>query len=178
MTSPIPKDPLLAAGRAMVLLLQVVLGAIGIGLVIAVPGFLLSSGHVERAMLEGASANLPQVMTAIVALLAIGLTVVVLAFLFFRQLGRIIATVGEGEPFAAANAGRLTEMGWLALAGQAVAILATPLLAYLASSFPPDTIDVDAGLSLNGIVLVIVLFILARVFRKGAEMREDLEGTV
>jgi hypothetical protein len=30
----------------------------------------------------------------------------------------------------------------------------------------------------GGLLLTLVLFILARVFRKGAEMRADLEGTV
>lgn len=34
------------------------------------------------------------------------------------------------------------------------------------------------GIDASGILLVILLFILARVFRKGTEMREDLEGTV
>jgi Fe-S cluster assembly ATPase SufC len=34
------------------------------------------------------------------------------------------------------------------------------------------------GLDMTGILLVIILFILARVFRHGAAMREDLEGTV
>lgn len=31
---------------------------------------------------------------------------------------------------------------------------------------------------LGGIILAITLFILARVFRQGAAMRNDLEGTV
>ena len=31
---------------------------------------------------------------------------------------------------------------------------------------------------LTGFLIVLVLFILARVFRHGAAMREDLEGTV
>ena len=34
------------------------------------------------------------------------------------------------------------------------------------------------ALVLGGILLALVLFILARVFRKGAEMRAELEGTV
>jgi hypothetical protein len=38
--------------------------------------------------------------------------------------------------------------------------------------------DVDFGLSFGGVLLALVLFILARVFRKGAEMRAELEGTV
>jgi hypothetical protein len=34
------------------------------------------------------------------------------------------------------------------------------------------------GFSLGGVLLALVLFILARVFRQGAKMREELEGTV
>jgi hypothetical protein len=38
--------------------------------------------------------------------------------------------------------------------------------------------DFDFGVSLGGLLLALTLFILARVFRQGAAMREDLEGTV
>jgi ABC-type microcin C transport system permease subunit YejB len=40
------------------------------------------------------------------------------------------------------------------------------------------SVNVDADFSINGLLLALVLFILARVFRTGAQMREDLEGTV
>ena len=36
----------------------------------------------------------------------------------------------------------------------------------------------DGGLDGGSILLTLILFILARVFRHGAAMREDLEGTV
>ena len=50
---------------------------------------------------------------------------------------------------------------------------------YIAKLFEDhDGVTIDAGLDLSGIVLVVVLFILARVFRHGAAMRADLEGTV
>jgi hypothetical protein len=39
-------------------------------------------------------------------------------------------------------------------------------------------VRIDAGISGNGLLLVLVLFILARVFRQGTAMREELEGTV
>ena len=38
--------------------------------------------------------------------------------------------------------------------------------------------EVTADVSANGLLLVLVLFILARVFKTGAQMRDDLEGTV
>ena len=47
---------------------------------------------------------------------------------------------------------------------------------YLASQFKDATSDF--GITLDGILLAVILFILARVFRQGAAMREDLEGTV
>jgi hypothetical protein len=36
----------------------------------------------------------------------------------------------------------------------------------------------SGGLSLNSLVLALVLFVLARVFRHGAQMHDDLAGTV
>ena len=37
---------------------------------------------------------------------------------------------------------------------------------------------VDAGFDLTTVLVIVVLFILARVFKHGAQMRDDLEGTV
>src|SRR3546814_7886558 len=41
-----------------------------------------------------------------------------LAVWFMLLLLRIIASVGEGEPFTLENSKRLARMGWIALAGQ------------------------------------------------------------
>ena len=38
--------------------------------------------------------------------------------------------------------------------------------------------NVDNDLSLSGILAILLVFILAGVFERGAEMREELEGTV
>ena len=37
---------------------------------------------------------------------------------------------------------------------------------------------VDVGVSLGGVLLALILFVLARVFSQGAAMRDELEGTV
>ena len=39
-------------------------------------------------------------------------------------------------------------------------------------------IEDHISISLSGIMLILTLFILARVFRQGAMMRAELEGTV
>jgi hypothetical protein len=45
-------------------------------------------------------------------------------------------------------------------------------------SSPGHPIDIDAGFSISGWLAVLLTFLLARVFAEGAQMRDDLEGTV
>jgi hypothetical protein len=93
---------------------------------------------------------------------------------FLLTLRRIVDSVMAGSPFVAINADRLTRMGWIAVLMKAVALIESgamahgaPEIARFASRFPGPNL-----------VMILVLFILARVFRQGAAMREDLEGTV
>jgi hypothetical protein len=72
-------------------------------------------------------------------------------------------------------------MGWIALAAQAVAVPLAAVIIWLAGLVEDNDgirLDDDMGFSGGGVILVLVLFILARVFKRGAEMREELEGTV
>jgi hypothetical protein len=115
------------------------------------------------------------------AVMLIGLAIVVMMFFFFGKLRRIIRTVGEGDPFQPANADRLNAMAWLTVGVQLCFLPAAALgmeLAKYADEMKDANINVDGGMDIEGILLAIVLFILARVFRHGAAMREDLEGTV
>ena len=77
------------------------------------------------------------------------------------------------SPFAAPGHAVRAPLAVLALA---VALAAGALTIWLEES----TKDFEANfdISIGGILLPLVLFILARVFRRGAEMREELEGTV
>jgi hypothetical protein len=100
---------------------------------------------------------------------------------FLLELGGIVKSVERGDPFEPANADRLSRMGWIAVAGYAIATVIGSIAAWIKSvaGEAGNHIDVDdVGLDGGGILLILVLFILARVFRHGAAMREDLEGTV
>lgn len=87
---------------------------------------------------------------------------------FLRLLWQIVGTVAAGSPFAGVNAKRLTRMGWLALL-----LMAMSLVQKIALD-TSETLSDPSG----SLLLALTLFILARVFRQGAAMREDLEGTV
>jgi hypothetical protein len=114
---------------------------------------------------------------AIAALLLMSAVMAVLGFYFARHLYRIVGSVGEGEAFAPANAVRLRSMGWIAVAVHIVGIPMS-ILAKWVESATKGGAHLEVDLPLAGLFLAMVLFILARVFREGTRMREDLEGTV
>ena len=98
-----------------------------------------------------------------------------LGFQFLRTLRRIVVSVGDGDPFTTANADRLRAMTWIALAIQAISIGAILLSVYFGGR--KSEIDASMG-AVTGTLMALILFILARVFRVGTEMRSELEGTV
>ncbi|MXO48289.1 DUF2975 domain-containing protein [Erythrobacter vulgaris] len=175
-----PNDPLLLAGRLIIVVMQAILGFAAVVLIIGLPlVFFLRDKITAEARIEYANPDLVFPLGAVLGIMVFGILFLAGALWFLRLLRKIIDTVGEGDPFVPANAERLTLMGWLALAAQLLAIPAAGAALYIAKNFEEqDGITVDAGLDLSGVVLVVVLFILARVFRHGAAMRDDLEGTV
>lgn len=112
----------------------------------------------------------------LLSIFALGILVLGLIWTIMRKLLAIIASVEEGNPFVRANAVRLKAIGWLMVALQ---IIGVPLA--IAAGEAADMFgDSDTGLdmSLNGILAILLVFILAGIFERGAEMREELEGTV
>jgi hypothetical protein len=178
-------DPLLLAGKVVTLIMQ---AAVGIGaavVALVLPAVALFKADIVKAMADGSPVPVQDLpMAPLIGLLAIVLLFLAAMFVFFGKLRAIIGTVGEGDPFVPANADRLSLMAWLMLGVQA---LSWPLaglamtIAEWAQRHSEADLKIGAGgdgFSLTGILMVLVLFILARVFRQGAAMRDDLEGTV
>lgn len=173
MTNP-NRDPLLAAARIIVNIAMGLCALVGGAVALAVPLILFNQ---QRVIIEVARQGAPQeVLGAVLLLLVLVALCAALGFVFFRELRRIVDTVRAGDPFVEENAGRLRTMGWLTLAVQLVTIPIGALGLYLDSV--SDKVHSDIGISPGGILLTLTLFILARVFRHGAAMRQDLEGTV
>ena len=106
----------------------------------------------------------------------LGLAVVPLNYVVLKRLLAIVKTVRAGDPFVAANASRLQAIAWALLALQLLSIVIGAI--GKAISTPAHPFNLDAGFSINGWLVVLLTFVLVRVFAEGALMREDLEGTV
>lgn len=187
-------DPLLAAGKIITFLFVALFGLLLAVTLFAAVAALIG---VAQEMLTGPSnAEGPPI-----TILAIPITafcflfagLFAICFYFFKLLDRIIDTVGAGDPLTLENVKRLNLMAWLILLLQ----IFPPLLRYVTNSIveatakfnpgsdlAPELLQMPAGFetTASGLVysmlLALVLFILACVFKYGAQMREDLEGTV
>lgn len=171
-------DPLLAVARGAVLFSMAIVALIGLLFLMLAPVMVFGRLDIlaEVSMAQGLTASGFLGIGAIMLLVA---SMAGCAFLFLRHLLRIIDSVGKGDPFNPVNAARLAAMGWLTLGVEAISVPAGLIGAWIASIVKEGgDVDIGIGLSPSGVLLAIVLFILARVFRQGADMRAELEGTV
>lgn len=169
-----PRDPLLTTARIVLLFSAGFFAVSALFLTFLVPTLLIFN---ENVLAELARRGAPEdTIWAVVGATVLSAMVSALGFLFFRHLHRIVESVREGDPFVPVNAARLQAMGWLSLA---VHILGIPLAAttgWLGRILGSGRISFEV--SWFGLLLALVLFVLARVFRQGARMREELDGTV
>lgn len=175
------RDPLLMAAQG---LLWFFIGVLCFALImvgIGVPAVAIFQDRiVAEAAAKGITAG-PELIGTILLVLAGVFVLLALAAYFLVLLLRIVDSVKDGDPFVVVNAERLSRMGWIALASQLATIpLAAAILWIdeMVGHVEDIHIDTDLGVSGEGLLLVLILFILARVFRHGAAMREELEGTI
>lgn len=123
---------------------------------------------------------LDTILAAALFLVAGSLVCTVFVLVAIRATIAIVDTAIAGDPFVGENAERLKHIGWCLLGVMVAQFLYTNMVSWIA----PDNniaghIDAgDGGPSLAGCLAVLLVFVLARIFRHGAEMRAELEGTV
>lgn len=101
--------------------------------------------------------------------------IIPLAHIILAKLIAMIDSVPDGTALSVVNAERLRQIAW-ALIG----INLLDLLFGAVTTWAEANMGEPMGwtLALTGWLAALMLFILARVFRDGATMREELEGTV
>ena len=180
---PTMNDPLLIAAKIVLAFLMGVMGLVAVLLVAGAVAAPIFEGDIVAELIADGKGPPPAGFVWIVSLMLAGIAGLLgLLVYFLLLLWRIVGTVGAGDPFVPENAARLSRMGWVAVAGNVLALFVAGAVTRVATVAADMGEDVDFNGDIDfgggGLLLILVLFILARVFRHGAAMREDLEGTV
>jgi hypothetical protein len=122
------------------------------------------------------SPDAAQLLVGLRAIAVVGLLAIPLHYVVLKRLLAMVWSVRAGDPFMAANASRLQAVAWALLALQLLSLVVWAIAE--AISTPANPLRLDAGFSIPGWLAVLLVFVLARVFALGAEMRDELEGTV
>jgi hypothetical protein len=156
----------------ILILVNWLVGAAILALLVVMPNeqWIMSAFHIPP------SPDAERLIMGLRAVAMLGLVTIPINYLILKRLLAMVGTVRAGDPFVAANASRLQAIGWALLALQLFSLVIGAI--GKAVSTPAHPVHLDAGFSINGWLAVLLTFVLARVFAEGAQMREDLEGTV
>ena len=149
-----------------------VMGAAILALLVVLP----NEQWIMRSFDLSPSPEAERLVLGLRAIAVLGLAAIPLNHTVLKRLLAIVETVRAGDPFVAANAGRLQAIAWVLLTLQLLSLFIGAI--GKAVAIPGRPLHLDAGFSINGWLAVLLTFLLARVFAEGTLMREDLEGTV
>lgn len=177
------RDPLLAVTYAAALLSMaglVILAVVSTGTSVLIWAIRSRVSEAMAGIKYLDAARMPFLISMNLLMVAV---MAVVGFVFLRQLRRVIISVAEGNPFGEDNARRLTVMGCLTVAANLLAMYVGGFgawFAVLTHAQNPSYATAAHGLGFDpsAWLLTLVLFVLARVFKQGAAMQLDLEGTV
>ena len=120
-------------------------------------------------------------LTAVLFAVGGGLISIVLILFVIRATSGIVDTAIAGDPFVGGNAERLNRIGFLLLGIMAVQFLTLIFVTGIA----PESVDnphfkISGGSEPDpvGMLAILLIFVLARIFKHGAQMRDELEGMV
>jgi len=134
--------------------------------------FALRAGVLERmpnAVLIADPSPERKLFAASTIVVALFIGSILLAPLLKRLLA-IVDSARTGDPFVPENGQRLRHIGWLLLAIYVVWSVALSVALGRDIKLPP--------ISFLGIVTVLMIFVIARIFETGSAMRAELKDTV
>lgn len=173
----VARDRVLSGARVLLRVILAInwISAVGFGglLLLSVPFHGLFEARIVAKYADAVDAA--QVVMAMRGLFVLALAAVAVAWVICTRLLAMIATVAAGDPFVADNARRLTAIGWAMVGWQLLDLVMGAMTAWL------SRLGVDhAGWtpSIAGWIVVMMVFVLGRVFAHGAAMRDELEATV
>ncbi|HZI87060.1 MAG TPA: DUF2975 domain-containing protein [Pyrinomonadaceae bacterium] len=174
MTKPISSSAVLPIANVLLRILIVVnlLGGVAIlALLVVMP----NREWIMSALELSPSSEAERVIMGLRAIAVLGLVATPLNHAVMKRLLAIVETVRRGDPFVAANTSRVKAIAWVLLALQILSLVIGAIANSV--STPAHPLNIDAGFSINGWLVVLLTFVLAHVFAQGALTRENVERT-
>lgn len=153
--------------------LNLLMGVLIMGLLIAT---FVAEEWVMQALGAGPPEGNSRLHLGMRLIAVIGIAAVPVVHIILTRLSAMVETVRDGDPFIATNAARLQLIAWSVLGLELMHLVVGLIAAGVSTVAAP--LDIDRGFSLTRWLVVLLLFVLARVFEQGARMRDELEGTV
>ena len=107
-----------------------------------------------------------------------GIAALTLVQFILRALQRVVASASFGDPFIEANAVDLVRVAWLLFGVNVIDALIKPTVYLLAPAAVRARIHDTVHVSITGLFAVLLIFVLAQIFRRGNDMRAELAGTI
>lgn len=170
-----PHSSALSASRVLLGILRVLNLGMGVGLVL----FFAATFVFEPQVFEFFSKKPPRIdpswLVPILRLwIVLAMPLIASVHILLSRLLDVVETVRSGDPFVPENAVRLKTIAWCVLANQLLELT----FGILAAALNAAGSNIDWKFSLTGWLAVALLFVLARVFEEGTQMREDLEKMI
>lgn len=165
--------------RAGIIVTMVLIGMYVLG--VAAMIFALSTSRVpldKIAHWTGVTMTADEIGRMALAAFAGAIAALALVQFILRALRRVVASASVGDPFIEANAAELVRVGWLLLGVDVIAALIKPVVYLLAPAAVRAKVHDVVHISVTGLFAVLLIFVLAQIFRRGSEMRAELAGTI
>jgi hypothetical protein len=174
---------LLKAATLFTIFIIVVLALAFIAVTLGVGGLLFTPALMKQFDIPLVADGIPMVRAfgAVLFAVAGGLISVILILFVIRATSGIVDSAIAGDPFVSDNAVRLNRIGFLLLGIMAVQFLTLITVVGIApESVNNPHFQISGGSEPDpvGMLAILLIFVLARIFRHGSQMRDELENTV
>jgi len=165
--------------RAGIVVTMLLIGMYVLGVAAMIFGLATSRLPLDKiAHWTGVTMTADEIGRMALAAFAGAIAALALVQLILRALRRVVASARVGDPFIEANAVELVRVAWLLLGVTVVDALIKPTVYLLAPAAVRAKVHDVVHISVIGLFAVLLIFVLAQIFRRGSEMRAELAGTI
>jgi hypothetical protein len=165
--------------RVGIILTVVLIGMYVLGVVAMIFGLATSRLPLDKiAHWTGVTMTADEIARMALAAFAGAIAALALVQFILRALRRVVTSASVGDPFIETNAAEIVRVAWLLLGVEVIDALIKPMVYLLAPDAVRAKMHDMVHISVTGLFAVLLIFVLAQIFRRGSDMRAELAGTI